>query len=186
MTGSVAFTYCRMNPPTVGHERLVETLSNMFWVHDRFLFLSPSNDKNKNPLSFEYKHNLCKKAFSKHNLIISQEPKKDFFDAIISIYSHGYSEVDIIVGSDRYKELSTRIPKYNGELYKFNRIDIHQVNRGNNSDLASMISSTKMREAAVSDDFSYFVKGLPKKLKPVARDIYEEVRRCMLKGLQST
>lgn len=153
----------------------------MFWAHDKFLFLSPTEGKN-NPLTFDYKYELCNQAFNDIDLYVMGRSKKDFFDCIKSVYEHGYSELDIVVGHDRHDELDRRVHMYNGTggLYNFRSIRVHAIHRDD-------MSATRMREAAATGDYDFFVNGLPTKLRSRGLEIYERVREaCPTKVLEST
>ena len=52
---TVYFTFGRMNPPTIGHEKLLNSLSSRAGNNPYRIFLSQSQDKNKNPLSYKDK-----------------------------------------------------------------------------------------------------------------------------------
>ena len=46
------FTFGRMNPPTIGHEKLLNALSTKASKNPYRIFLSQSEDKKKNKCSF--------------------------------------------------------------------------------------------------------------------------------------
>jgi len=45
------------------------------------------------------------------------------------------------------------------------------------------MSASKMREAAKLNDYAFFENGLPKKLRPMASDIFEKVRQGCARDL---
>ena len=57
--GSASFCFGRMNPPTLGHKQVFETLKNN--GDDYFIFLSKTQDKKENPLSHDEKVIFLKK-----------------------------------------------------------------------------------------------------------------------------
>lgn len=64
-TDTAVVTFGRMNPPTVGHLALVEKMLSIS-LDERaqpLIFLSHSYDPKKNPLAYEEKLDLVKKAF---------------------------------------------------------------------------------------------------------------------------
>ena len=69
-TAVVAFG--RMNPPTIGHQKLVDKMASLAQGEKAKLFLSHTQDKKKNPLSYEQKIRYAKEAF---------EPKVDVVDS---------------------------------------------------------------------------------------------------------
>ena len=44
------FAFGRMNPPTIGHGKLMDKLASVAGKNPYFLYLSQSNDKKNNPL----------------------------------------------------------------------------------------------------------------------------------------
>ena len=60
------FTFGRMNPPTIGHEKLLDVLSDKSGRNDYFVFLSQSQDKKKNPLDYNSKVKHVRKMFPRH------------------------------------------------------------------------------------------------------------------------
>lgn len=181
MSGIAAITFGRMNPPTIGHERLITVLSKMFWAHDRFLFLSGTEDDSRNPLPFDYKLELCQEAFQSIDTYVMSFAKKDFFDAVKAISDHGYSQLHVLVGSDRAGELRERLPMYNGfgKLFNFWKIEVHELPRDDRDEIAEM-SSSKLRNAVINGDFEMFENGLPTKIRHRAKEIYREIAdRCM-------
>jgi hypothetical protein len=172
-------TYGRFNPPTTGHELLINQMKKIvvpFMKTDHFVYLSPTVGKN-NPLSFEYRHKLMSKAFG-FDVIVSEIQHKDVFAAVKWAYELGHAELHLVVGGDRHKELAKRLPMYNGELYKFNAIHVYNAGARNDSDGIEGMSASKMREAAELGDYETFESGLPKKLRSMSRDIYQRVREA--------
>ena len=61
------FTFGRMNPPTVGHEKLVNKVRTVARQEggQPFIYLSHSQDAKKNPLIYLDKIKFVQKAFGK-------------------------------------------------------------------------------------------------------------------------
>ena len=61
----VVFSFGRMNPPTIGHEKLVDKINAVAKQNNAMphLYLSQSYDSKKNPLPYATKIALAKKAF---------------------------------------------------------------------------------------------------------------------------
>jgi len=66
---SVAFTFGRFNPPTIGHEKLIKKVKSLP-TNDYKIFLSRSQDSKKNPLSPSDKLNVMKDMFPQHAINI--------------------------------------------------------------------------------------------------------------------
>ena len=58
---TIYFTFGRMNPPTIGHEKLMDKLSSSSAKNPYRIYLSQSQDKNKNPLDYKAKVKLARK-----------------------------------------------------------------------------------------------------------------------------
>jgi len=187
-TKLVYFTFGRMNPPTIGHEKLLNKLAaNARSSFPYRVYLSQSQDPKKNPLTYKQKVKYARKMFPKHARQIMLDSKvKTVFDAMVKLYNEGFKRVVMVVGSDRVNEFDVLLNKYNGQkarhgFYNFERIQIISAGeRDPDADDVSGMSASKMRKAAADDDFSMFAQGLPKSISnPDAKSIYNDVRKGM-------
>ena len=107
--GHVTFTFGRFNPPTIGHEKLIEKVHAVSKGTYR-VYASQSMDAKKNPLSYNDKIKFLRKMFPRHaRNIISDVKIKTAFDALDSLYEQGYRQVTFVVGSDRVEEFDKKI-----------------------------------------------------------------------------
>ena len=60
---TIFFTFGRMNPPTTGHEKLMNELSKKSGRNPYRVFLSQSSDNKKNPLDYIIKSKLSESFF---------------------------------------------------------------------------------------------------------------------------
>jgi len=184
---TVFFTFGRMNPPTSGHEKLMNELSKKSGKNPYRVYLSQSTDNKKNPLDYNYKVKTVRKFFPKHARSVMLDKKvKNVFDAVTKLYDEGYKNVNMIVGSDRINEFKKLLEKYNGVkgrhgLYKFNKINVISAgDRDPDADDVSGMSASKMRKLAGDGDFTQFSQGLPKSVSNnEAKKVYNEVRKGM-------
>ena len=184
---TVFFTFGRMNPPTSGHEKLMNELSKKSGKNPYRVYLSQSTDNKKNPLDYNYKVKTVRKFFPKHARSVMLDKKvKNVFDAVTKLYDEGYKNVNMIVGSDRINEFKKLLEKYNGVkgrhgLYKFNKINVISAgDRDPDADDVSGMSASKMRKLASDGDFTQFSQGLPKSVSNnEAKKVYNEVRKGM-------
>lgn len=184
------FTFGRMNPPTVGHGLLVDSLAKKSQKNPYRVYLSHTNDPKKNPLEYVEKVKFVRKMFPKHSRSIILDKKiKNVFDAANAIYNEGYRNVVMVVGSDRVTEFKTLLEKYNGVkgrhgLYTFKTINVISAGeRDPDAEGVSGASATKQREAAKNNDFVLFSQGLPKNFSNKdSKDLFNAVRKGM--GLQ--
>jgi len=175
----VVTTFGRLNPPTSGHEKLVTAVVRTAKASkaDPIVFLSSSQDPKKNPLSFADKVFFAQKAFG--NVI--SNVKVNHFINMLKELSKKYTDIIIVVGSDRLPEITKLANKYNGSEYKFNSIEVKSAgNRDPDAEGAVGISASKMRAAAADNDYETFAKGAPAKLsKQDIKKMFTTTRKKM-------
>ena len=184
---TVYFTFGRMNPPTIGHEKLLDVLARKAAKNPYRVYLSQSQDAKKNPLQYKDKVKVARKMFPRHARSIMIDPKvKTVFHALVKLYNEGYKNVAMVVGSDRVREFDILIEKYNGKkgahgFYNFRKIDVISAGaRDPDAEGVEGMSASKMRTAANSGDFAQFSQGLPKAIgNAEAKKIYNAVRSGM-------
>ena len=184
---TIYFTFGRMNPPTVGHEKLLNVLSSKSGKNPYRAFVSQSQDKKKNPLSYKDKVKVIRKMFPKHARSIMLDVKvKTVFDAATKLYNEGHVNITMVVGSDRILEFEALLKKYNGQkgrhgFYNFNKISVVSAgDRDPDADGVEGMSASKMRTAANSGDFTTFSQGIPKNVSNVdTKNIFNMVRKGM-------
>ena len=184
---TVYFTFGRMNPPTIGHEKLLDVLARKAAKNPYRIFLSPSQDKDKNPLQYKEKLKLARKMFPRHARSIVMSPKaRNVMEVASAIYNEGFKNVVMIVGSDRVNEFTARLKAVNGKkgrhgFFNFAKIDVVSAgNRDPDAEGTEGMSASKMRAAANSGDFSQFAQGLPKAINNAeAKKVYNAIRKAM-------
>jgi len=180
---SIAFTFGRFNPPTSGHEKLIKKVASV--RADTFkIFLSRSNDPKKNPLSPRTKLTHMKFMFPKYSRNIEINTTNMILDIASKLYRQGYTEIFMVVGSDRVREFETILNKYNDVRsrhghYNFDNINVLSAGeRDPDSEGVAGMSASKMRDAASKDDLQTFKKGLPTGYRN-ATDLFKDVRKGM-------
>jgi len=179
---SIAFTFGRFNPPTIGHEKLINKVKSMP-TDDYRIYLSRSEDSKKNPLSPRQKLDYMKQMFSSHASKIEINSSNMILDIATNLYNKGYKEITMVAGSDRVQEFEGILKKYNGVksrhgLYNFDSIRVASAGeRDPDAEGAMGMSASKMREAAAKGDLETFKKGLPKGAD--ADKIMKDVRKGM-------
>lgn len=173
----IVLAFGRMNPPTSGHQKLVNKIITVARKNKATpaLYLSHSQDKKKNPLSYEDKIRFTTKAFGN---IVKKTNARTIIDVLKEL-DNQYDEVIVIGGSDRVKEFDTLLTKYNGKDYAFEKLDVQSAGeRDPDADDVSGMSASKLRELASVGDFSSFKSGLPNKLKSgrEAKEMYDKIR----------
>ena len=178
VTSKAVITFGRMNPPTVGHEKLVnEIIKTAIAVKGTpLVYLSKTQDAKKNPLSYDDKIKFGQALFGKNIIVKSQS--KTIIEVAKELQKKGYKDLVMVVGSDRVKEFETLLNKYNGKDYTFDSIDIVSAGeRDPDSDGVDGMSASKMRALAAEGNFDLFTKGVPSKNKSLVDSLYTAVRK---------
>ena len=184
---TVFFTWGRMNPPTIGHEKLLTALSRKAGNNPYFVYLSQSSDPKKNPLSYKDKIKIARKMFPRHARRIMLDAKvRNLFDILTKLYDMGYKNVTMVVGADRVQEFDVLMNKYNGKkgrhgFYNFRSMNVASAgDRDPDAEGATGMSASKMRAAAGKGDFTSFSQGLPKTFSNAdAKNLFNTVRKGM-------
>jgi hypothetical protein len=165
--GPLTVGFGRFNPPTIGHEKLINHIKQTAGTGEYKIYPSHSQDPKKNPLDSMTKTELMKVMFPDHaNNIIHDTKMRTIFDVLASAHADGHNEVNIVVGADRKAEFENLANKYNGSLYSFDKINVVSAGeRDPDSEGVEGMSASKMRKAAKDGDFDTFASGLPNTLK---------------------
>ena len=161
------FTFGRFNPPTTGHELLINKVKEYAGSNDYYVFPSHTVDnKGKNPLDPEEKVGFMKEMFPSHkSSIVYEKDIKDAIKALKWLEEKGYTDAIFVVGSDRVPAFQF-IKKYNGTDYKMNTIEIKSAGtRDPDAEGVAGMSASKMRKAVAEMDLKTFVSGLPTHLQ---------------------
>ena len=172
----------RFNPPTTGHERLLNKVKQVAGKGNYEIYPSRSNDPAKNHLDPDTKIGYMQQMFPNHAKHIMNNPNtRTIFDALKGANEKGAKSVNIVVGQDRQKEFENLANKYNNKLYKFDRINVISAgDRDPDGDGISAMSASKLRKAAADDDFDTFRTGIPQSLKDDrARELYAAIQKGM-------
>ena len=183
--GTLTLAFGRFNPPTIGHEQLMNVARDAA-KKDKdgqyMIFPSRTQDKKKNPLDPDTKIAYMQRMYPDHADNIVNDPEtKTIFDVLKMAHNDGYTNVRIIGGADRVKEFEKLSGNYNGKLYAFDNIEI--VSSGDRDpDAKGMegMSASRMRLAAAESDFKTFREGLPPNVKrSEAKELFDVLRGSM-------
>ena len=163
---ALTIAFGRFNPPTSGHEKLLDATKRQAKGGDYKIYPSRSEDPKKNPLSPDEKISYMRKMYPTHDeRIVNDEGMRSIFDVLKKANEDGYSSVNIMVGADRQGEFEKLATKYNGELYDFDEINVISAGeRDPDAEGVEGMSASKLRKAAADGDFEAFKKGVPKAL----------------------
>ena len=179
-TAAVAFG--RMNPPTIGHQKVVAAILKQK-ADAHFLFVSQthkSTGKNKtrleNPLPFDIKLGFIQQAFP--NIDIGDTSVGTAIGVLQSLEKQGFENVIFVCGSDRVPAFTELFNKQNGIDYNLKSIKIESSGaRDPDAEGAEGMSASKMRAAAIVNDFDAFKTGLPAGLQGDADEVFSAVRQ---------
>ena len=180
--GTLTVAFGRFNPPTTGHEKLLNTVASSSDDNDYVIIPSRSQDKKKNPLDPDMKVSVMKQMFPQHSEKIINDPNnKTIFDILKRAHNDGYAGVRIVGGADRQKEFDKLVNNYNGKMYQFDNIEVRSAgDRDPDSDSVEGMSASKQRKAAAENDFDGFLRGVPTAMnKKAARELFDNVRKSM-------
>jgi hypothetical protein len=178
--GTATVAFGRFNPPTVGHEKLMNAAKSASKGGDYQIYPSRTQDDKKNPLGPDDKIAFMRQLYPKHGeRIVNDGEMKTIFNVLKKANEDGYSSINIVVGADRQAEFEKLALQYNGELYDFE--DINVVSAGDRDPDAEGVegmSASKLRKAAAEDDFKTWLSGMPSKVdEKLAKSIFNSVKR---------
>lgn len=181
------FTFGRMNPPTAGHEKLLDNLAAKSGKDPYYIFLSQSQDPQKNPLDYSSKVRHVRKMFPRHaRRVMINKKVRTVFDAASYLYDRGHRKVAMVVGSDRVREFETLLNKYNGKkgahgFYNFQDIKVISAGaRDPDAEGVEGMSASKLRSFASDNDFTSFSQGLGKNMSTKdSKKLFTDVRKGM-------
>jgi len=180
MHKSVVFCFGRMNPPTTGHQLLVNKLAAFARANKSAprVYLSHSVGK-KDPLPYDKKLAFARAAFGP---MVRKSNSKNIIQILKDLEKEGFTHVTMFAGSDRVPEFTNLITKYNGKEYTFEKITVKSAGeRDPDADDVSGMSASKMRALAKDDKVAEFLRGAPNTLKSAqAKNMFNAVRKALL------
>lgn len=189
---AIAFAYGRFNPPTIGHEKLIEKVIETAKANQADYLIIPSQstakqtlgERKKNPLSLQERIEILKHMVSNPSNVV--DFGTTFVSALNKLQEMGYTKVFHIAGSDREASFMTVVNKYNGQLdkegnipFQFNSYEfVSAGQRDPDSEGVEGMSASKLRQLAVEGDYETFKTGMsdsvPENLK---RKAFEIIRK---------
>ena len=170
---TAVFAFGRFNPPTIGHEKLINKVQQ---VADKvngkaYIFLSHTDGTAKDPIDFTTKLSYLRQHFQ-------SDPKLSFGDiranTIIKVMKvleqEGRTKVIMVAGDDRVMQFKNLLNQYNGKPtkagnieYTFVSVDVVSAGqRDPDADDVTGVSASKARELAMKGqehEFSKIIMG---------------------------
>jgi hypothetical protein len=174
-----------VNPPTIGHEKLANKIKEVARKENANprIYLSHTQNPKKDPLSYNDKYRFATKAFG----IVKRSQSKQIFQILPEIEKEGFTDIIMVVGSDRIGEFDRVLQKYNGKDYNFNSIKtVSSGDRDPDAQGVEGMSGSKLRGVAVSGDEKTFKSGLASKLSDADKTkIYNLVRKNLKEAIMN-
>jgi len=173
--------FARFNPPTKEHKKLFDTANRISSGGEIRIYPSRTEDTKKNPLNPNKKISFMKKMFPGiDDMIVNNPEMKTIFDVLISANEEGYSNINIVVGSDRLSEMQSLSAKHNGKFYEFTEIKVIPTGNFDAEKNSTGVSSGMLRKAAADNDFREFKRGMTKNIdENDTRLLFNAVRKGM-------
>ena len=177
----------RLQPPTTGHEVLVNKVKDVAKQHnaEHHIVLSHSNDPKQNPLTAQQKVKHAKRFFPGANISTSDKEHPNFLTQAAKLHKSGVTHLHMVAGSDRVPDYKKVLNKYNGNhegaLFNFKKIEVHSAGqRDPDAEGTTGMSGSKMRAHAQSGNFKEFKKGVPAHVSDAhAKELYHDLRKGM-------
>ena len=176
---TAVLSFGRMNPVNVGHIRLMRDIISIAKKEGGIpmLFLSHSQDKKKNPLSYQEKLKFVR-SNAPSGIRVMDSSARTIYEAINTLVKQGFVNIIVVCGSDRVEEFS-RIENYKEKMGFSSFKVVSSGERDADSDnIENSISASKMREYAKEEHFELFSRGAGCS-KSLIRDMYDSVRKGM-------
>lgn len=176
---TVVFAFGRFNPPTTGHQLLVQFVKKLAQQSraEHVIYASRSQDTKKNPLSVDRKMHYLKLMFPNTNFKGANDQERTFIEAAKALNKR-YKHLIMVAGSDRVVEYRNLLEKYNGVDFHFDSVKVVSAGeRDPDADDSTGMSASKMRAFAQKGDFQQFKKGLPTTVREIdAKRLMNDVR----------
>jgi len=165
---TAVFAFGRFNPPTIGHQKLIQKVQSMAkQVNGKgFIFLTHTQNNKKDPLTFQEKQAYIRSQITDPSLEIGDPAVKTIVQALQKIQSQGRTRVIMVAGDDRVMEFQKFLNQYNGNPdkagnipYKFDEVQVVSAGqRDPDADDIAGVSASKARELAMDGNWHEFSK----------------------------
>ena len=183
----IVLAFGRMNPPTIGHEKLIKICADVARQNncDYQIYLSNSNDKKKNPLDPQTKIKLVKKMFPTYadHIHVDRTVSNPF--KLLAMFNGQYDDVIWVAGGEdaaNYDRSFHNHMKTEAPDFFYRSLIIHSSGeRSADAEGATGMSGTKMRNFALQSDFNSFRSGMPTTISDrECRSVMKKIQDYML------
>lgn len=181
-TDTIFFVFGRFNPPHLGHGFLFREMEKLAQGEGIFrIYVSHTQDQNKNPLSHDEKIFFLKEMFPqyKNNIITDPRGKYRGFPRIISdLHEMGYKKITVVSDLERKKSLEGYFQKINDNPSFKSSLNIVSVGGVGRQD-GITLSATMIRDAVRNGARDWFIRHVPK--FKYSKQLYTLLRRRLMK-----
>jgi hypothetical protein len=192
----VVFSFGRMNPPTTGHEVLINKVHELANKHKAAheVVLSATHDNDKNPLTPEQKLLHAQRFFPDTNIKTASKSEPTLIHHARRLNKAGHDHLIMVAGGDRAQEYHDLLHRYNGKPdksgnipFSFHKVEVVSAgDRDPDAEGAEGMSASKMREHARGNKFKAFKEGIPSHVKPEhAKELFNDVKNSLNKKAQT-
>ncbi len=178
----VTLGFGRMNPSTTGHELVAQSIAKAAKSRGAVarLYLSHTTNPKKDPLSYDDKIKFAKLAFGKM-LDVVKSRARTIIEVMVELEREKFTDVTVVVGSDRVQEFKTLLNRYNGKDFTFDSIEVISAGeRDPDAEGVSGMSASKMRGFVRDNDFNKFKEGVPSAISDAqAKQMFNAVKKGM-------
>jgi hypothetical protein len=188
------FCFGRMNPPTVGHRKVIQQTVELGKEH-AYIFASSKHDPKSDPLEYEVKTEFIKKIHPDYSNFMVTEYVSDPWKAACWLYDRGYRHITFVAGSDRLgpgtRSLETALNNWNSGPCRTvdyargpngrEHVVLKFVSSGDRTDKTNNASGTLAREyAKVGDKINFqLITGVNEDITVCGKTLYEATREGM-------
>lgn len=179
----IVFAFGRFQPPTIGHELLINTVKQIAETNNcsYVIYVSRTQDHKANPLDIGTKMHYLKTMFPGTNFTAADDAVRTPIEAARYLNQNS-TELIMVAGDDRVDNFQKLLDQYNGKEYNYSSIQVVSAGtRDPDADTVEGMSGTKMRNAALANDFNSFQQGLPATATP---EIAKQLMADVANGLQ--
>lgn len=184
---TAVMAFGRFNPPTVGHEKLIQKVKEEADERGASgnIFASHAQNTDKDPLPQKAKLGYLNRIAYGNTIHGSSKEEPTFLHAAAKLYKQGHKHLVMIAGSDRVNDYKEKLENYNdGKDYphgKFKFKSIKVISAGSrdpDADGVEGISGTKMRDFARKGNMGKFRSNLPEGLHDHADEIASHIQKA--------
>lgn len=169
---NVACGIGRLNPPTIGHDRIIQTIREesekndcdaVFFIVDG---IGSGKDTEKNPLTGDERRAILSSIYDDVTFMVVTSA----YEAMEVLDVMGCRLAVLVCGSDRAERYGKMTRDYWGE------VKVRTLNRGDTSSNVESVSATKARKSVLDGDYEAFARMFISKNETLARNVWEVLR----------